>query len=251
MIALSQTLLASAFLVFCRVGACLGLAPGFSSPRIPMRARLFIALGLTLPLVSIVEPRVGALLKTARPDAIVAAAASEMAIGITLGLMSRFLMASLETMASVAAMSSNLASAFGPRPDEGDSLPELANFVVFCATFLLFATDTHLEILRALADSFRVVPVGAPLDGGLALSRLVATLTYGFALSLRIVAPFLIFGLTANLAFGLVNKIAPQIAIYFVSVPFVICGSLILLYLMIGPIFGVFQDGFAHWLARQ
>ena len=37
-----QALLAT-FLIFCRVGTCLMLMPGFSSPRVPMRVRLFLA----------------------------------------------------------------------------------------------------------------------------------------------------------------------------------------------------------------
>ena len=39
---LSDTIVA-AFLVFARVGACLLVMPGISSPRIPMQIRLFLA----------------------------------------------------------------------------------------------------------------------------------------------------------------------------------------------------------------
>ena len=38
----------AAFVVFCRIGACIMLMPGLSSPRIPVRARLFVAKS-TLP----------------------------------------------------------------------------------------------------------------------------------------------------------------------------------------------------------
>ncbi|MCC2104427.1 MAG: flagellar biosynthetic protein FliR, partial [Hyphomicrobiales bacterium] len=45
-----QFTLVAGFLVFCRIGTCLSFAPGFSSPRIPVRLRLLIAIGLTIAL---------------------------------------------------------------------------------------------------------------------------------------------------------------------------------------------------------
>ena len=38
------------FLAFCRIGGCLMLMPGFSSARIPMRVRLFVAMAASAAL---------------------------------------------------------------------------------------------------------------------------------------------------------------------------------------------------------
>ena len=38
------------FVVFCRTGACVMTLPGLSNEQIPMRARLYIAIGLSIPL---------------------------------------------------------------------------------------------------------------------------------------------------------------------------------------------------------
>ena len=38
------------FILFCRIGGCLMLAPGFSTAQIPTQVRLFIALAATLAL---------------------------------------------------------------------------------------------------------------------------------------------------------------------------------------------------------
>jgi flagellar biosynthetic protein FliR len=50
MIGLGPDAVALVVLIFCRIGGCLMLMPGFSSPRIPVRARLFVALSLSLAL---------------------------------------------------------------------------------------------------------------------------------------------------------------------------------------------------------
>ena len=64
-------------------------------------------------------------------------------------------------------------------------------------------------------------------------------------------APFLVYALTVNFLFGVVNKMIPQVPAYFVSVPFVIAGGLALLYVLIGPILLAFAGSFAAWLARE
>ena len=54
-----QVLLAT-FLIFCRIGTCLMLMPGFSSPRVPVRVRLFLAVAVTLALAPLLVTNVQA-----------------------------------------------------------------------------------------------------------------------------------------------------------------------------------------------
>jgi flagellar biosynthetic protein FliR len=48
--AIGPEIVLATFLLFCRIGACLMVMPGFSSPRVPMRVRLFVAIAVTLAL---------------------------------------------------------------------------------------------------------------------------------------------------------------------------------------------------------
>ena len=43
-------LVMSVFLIFCRIGTCLLMMPGFSSSRIPMQIRLFVSVAISLAL---------------------------------------------------------------------------------------------------------------------------------------------------------------------------------------------------------
>ena len=47
-----------AFVLFCRIGGCLMLAPGFSNAQIPTQVRLFVALAVTLTLTPLLLDRV-------------------------------------------------------------------------------------------------------------------------------------------------------------------------------------------------
>ena len=46
------------------------------------------------------------------------------------------------------------------------------------------------------------------------------------------------------LAIGFINKLVPQIPVYFISQPFTIAGGLVLLYLGAGTLLSLFADGF-------
>ena len=46
----ASTSVIAAFVVFSRIGACLMFMPGFSSPRVPVQVRLFIAIAVSLAL---------------------------------------------------------------------------------------------------------------------------------------------------------------------------------------------------------
>jgi flagellar biosynthesis protein FliR len=62
---------------------------------------------------------------------------------------------------------------------------------------------------------------------------------------LRLASPFLVYALIVNLMLGLINKLTPQIPVYFVSLPFVLTGGLLLLYFAIPALLSQFADGHA------
>lgn len=221
----------AAFLIFCRIGACMAVVPGLSSPRLPARARLLAALALTLALSPSFMDQAQKSLGAGDPPTLFLLIGSEFVIGFTLGLIVRLLFAALETMASAASMSIGLSSMYAQRVEESDQLPELAGLVLLVATTLFFISDLHIEVLRALADSYGVFPVGAGLDPGRALERIGTTLGQSFLVTLRLMSPLLIFGLVVNVALALLNRAAPQIAVYFISAPVVVIGGLFILYL--------------------
>jgi hypothetical protein len=74
------------------------------------------------------------------------------------------------------------------------------------------------------------------------------TLEHSFLLALRISSPFLLFGLVTNFAFGLLNRLTPQIPVYFISTPFLIALGLYLFYEISRDFFVGFSSEFGSWL---
>ena len=238
-----ETVVLAAFLAFCRIGACFMLMPGFSSVRIAMHVRLFAAIAVTWALLAhlwdVIVPGVDR-----RVDAMVALVASELLVGSTIGIVTRFYTLALQFAGAAIAMTSGFGAMGGSAVDEAEAQQPLTVIITTCALLLLFALDFHHEIVKALIASYQVAPLGRFFDAQGALIDVTDTLSQSFYLTLRLVSPFVAYAILANLAIGFVNKLAPQIPVYFVSLPFIIAGCLILLYFGIGIMLSLFGDGF-------
>ena len=237
-------------LTFCRVGGCLMLIPGFSSPRVPVRIRLFIALGLSAALAPVAMARSKVDIGGFDAGQLVPLVFSELMFGMFIGLLGRFFFFALETVGAAISNAIGLNSNLGVPIESDGQAPALAAFMTLVATMLIFATDLHWEIVRGLASSYSTAPLGQALTPRSSLVELVDLASQSFGSALRIAGPFLIFSLLVNLAFGLVNKMAPQAPVYFVSLPFVITGGLWLFYALAKPAFQIFIVMFSMWLTR-
>jgi len=237
-------------LIFCRIGDCLMLMPGFSSPRVPMRARLFVALSLSLALSPLLLDAV----RRGAPDvgslAFVRAIGAELLVGGAIGLFGRLFFLALETLATAIAMSVGLSANLGAPIETEEPLPALASFVTLATTVLIFATDLHWEVVRGLVASYDAVPVTDGFRAQASLVRLTDIASQSFLASLRIASPFIVFALVVNLAFGLLNKLTPQVPVYFVAAPFALLGGLGLLYVAAKPALQIFIQTFTLWVAR-
>jgi flagellar biosynthesis protein FliR len=133
-----------------------------------------------------------------------------------------------------------------PSPDviEDTAENQLTNLLSFTGLLILFMLDFHHVVFKALVDSYTTMPMGADFNAQSALITLTDTLAQTFTIMLRLASPFIIYGLVFNVAVGLVNKLAPQIPIYFISLPYIILGGLFLVYFGISSLMEIFAAGF-------
>jgi flagellar biosynthesis protein FliR len=237
------------FLLFCRIGGCLMLMPGFSSARVPAQVRLFIALAVTLALAPMLEPSLRATLAKMPSAMILSLIVSEVVIGALIGAMGRIFFLALEFMATAAAMFIGFGAMPGAPVEDAEPLPPLATLITLTATVLLFLTDQHWEVLRALLASYVALPMKEPFAIDFSLGKVVDALSGAFTIALQISSPFIVYALIVNLMVGLANKLVPQIPVYFIATPFVLAGGFVILYLTIGESLRLFMMGFMGWLA--
>lgn len=244
----TQTLVLTAFVVFCRIGGCLLVIPGFSSPRVSVRARLYVAIAVALALTPMLLAQVQPAVEKAAPVQLLVLILSESAKGVLIGLLGRLFFVALETATMTISLSIGLSSPMGAPIDGDDGLPPIASLVSLAAVLLVFVTDLHWEVFRGLAVSYDVLPVSQGFDPRVGLVQLTDEATKTFLFTLRIAAPFLVFSVVANFAIGLINKLVPQIPVSFISTPFLLAGGLAILYFTLRPALEMFVAAFGTWL---
>ncbi|WP_026613196.1 flagellar biosynthetic protein FliR [Ensifer aridi] len=231
------------FAAFCRIGGCVMIMPGFSAARVPMQVRLFIAVALSMAILPImwtdIYPQV-----TGKDHTYIYLIATETVVGAVIGLVARYYVLGLQ----FAGTAMTMLIGFSPPPTadvlEDTAENQLTSMISFTGLLILFMLDFHHVIFEAIAQSYRVMPIGVGFDAHGMLITLTDSLGQTFMIMLRLASPFLIYGLLFNVAIGMVNKLAPQIPIYFISQPYLIMGGMFLLYLGIAAMLRLFADGF-------
>ena len=248
MSAIASDSVVAVFLVFCRIGACLMVLPGFSSARIPVRFRLFIAVAATLALspllVSAVKPVV-----TEAPGPLLLVIGSELLIGFLIGLLARLFFMALQTIATAIVQSIGLAGLPGISMEDDEQIPALATLLSLSAVLMMFLTDQHWQIVRGLLDSYATLPPRVGFDPQASLIDVTDQLAAVFVLVLRLGSPFIIYSVVINFAVGLANKLTPQIPVYFIGLPFVMAGGILLLVFTVRDFLASFVSAFGLWLS--
>lgn len=219
--------LASAFLVFCRVGGIMALLPGFGEQSIPARVRLGLALAFTL----VVWPMVTDELRDvdlARPFLVVVLI--EAGIGLMIGLSFRLLVLALQFAGAVAAHSTSLAQITGTNVTP-DPMPAIGNILVIGAITLAMTAGLHVKAAIAMAGSYGLLPLGAAPSGADVAAWGVARVADAFALGFTLAAPFVIAAFVYNVALGAINKAMPQLMVSFVGAPAITAASILVLML--------------------
>lgn len=241
--ALTQTTILAAFLAFCRVGACFMIMPGFSSVRVPVQVRLFTSVAVTVGLMTFLWDRIYPFVDP-RPQVLFPMILSELLVGGLIGAMTRLYMEALRFIGAGMAMLIGFNTAGGTAIEEAEPQSPMAELISFSALLLLFTLDFHQEVIRALVSSYQVAPLDVFFNPQAALVDVADTLSETFFLVLRLGSPFIAYALLVNLTVGFVNKLTPQIPVYFIAQPIVIGGGIVLFYLAVGTLLSLFTDGF-------
>jgi flagellar biosynthesis protein FliR len=240
-------LVLSVFLVFCRIGGCLMLTPGISSARVPVQIRLFVSLGASVAIYSALGEFEGARQAVGNTSAIIRLAGVETAKGVFIGFLVRFFFAALQWVGEVAASAVGMGTNQSD-PEEGDQVPAITSLVTITATTLFFIMDQHLELLRALMQSYNVFGFGADFGNRGEMAELVKVLGAASLVALQVCSPLIVFSIVVNVLFGILNKLSPTIPVYFISPPFIVGGGLMLIYFISQDFFAIFMARFSDWL---
>ncbi len=228
MITLSEAQLAALispiFWPFIRVLAVFTSAPVFSSRVFPVRARVALAFLVALasqaslpdaPIIGFNDPRAMGVL------------VQQVGVGLSIGFAVRVVFAAMELAGELVGfqMGLNFASFFDPSMNTQSSA--VARFFSQMTSLLFVVMNGHLMVLMAVNKSFVAFPIDQNFLQALARMQLYKLGSDLFASALWIAMPMIGMLMFANLALGIISRVAPQLNIFAIGFPITLLVGLI------------------------
>jgi len=198
-----------------RTGAFLALAPPFNSRLIPVQVKALLSIGLTLPMFPYLRGTVPSL----ETSDIIFSAALQIFVGAALGFLVLMLFSALQAAGDMLDLFGGftLATAYDPLSFNQSSV--FGRFYNLVAVTILFATQGHLLILRGFLQSFRTMPLNMTFGLDTFSRLLLKGIAELFLSALQIAGPLVAVLFLTDVAFGLLNRVAPALNAFQLGFP--------------------------------
>ncbi|HEX3881869.1 MAG TPA: flagellar biosynthetic protein FliR [Stellaceae bacterium] len=195
------------FWPFLRIMALMATAPGFSSPAIPVRAKVALALAVAI--------LIGATLNQSMPVTMswvtVELAIEQVLVGVAIGFAMQLTLAAMAFAGEFVGVQMGFGFASLLDVQTGFDVPVMSNFFSLTGLMLFLALNGHLVLLGVLVKSFTVVPIaansGISSAGWRALARAGVLL---FQMGVWLALPVIAVLLAAHLTVAVISRVAPQ-----------------------------------------
>lgn len=212
------------FWPFLRVLAVFTTAPVFSSRAFPMRAKIalafFVALATqasfpSMPVIGFNDPQVWGVI------------VQQVGVGLAIGFVVRLVFSAVELAGEVVGfqMGLNFAAFFDPTLNAQSSA--VARFFGQMTSLLFVVMNGHLMVLMAVNQSLHSFPIDQNFLETLGQMKLYRLGSDLFASALWIALPMVGMLMFANLALGVISRVAPQMNIFAIGFPITLVVGLV------------------------
>ena len=195
-------------LALARVGGLFMVAPILGSRTAPVRVRAAVAFFLAT-----------AIAVDAGPIRLFAALSLEVAIGFTVGTVAQFVFGGVQMAGQLAGIQMGVGLSNLIDPQTQEHVTALAQWQNLLALLVFLAVDGHHLLIRAIAESFTLVPIGGGFPTTDGLGRVLVLAGSIFVIALRVAAPIIVMLLLINGAMAVLAKLIPQLNVFVVSFP--------------------------------
>ncbi|SHG27548.1 flagellar biosynthetic protein FliR [Jatrophihabitans endophyticus] len=191
------------------------VAPPLATGGLPRTVKAMVSVALAVAVLPVVRHHLPA--QEAAP--IVSALVIQIALGAGLGFLTRLVFTAVEAAGGLLDVFGgfSLSAAYDPLSTTMNSV--FGRFYALLCTTLIFATNVHLVIFRGFLQTFTTVP----LDSGFSMDEMAKHITGGvtdlFVSALQIAGPLIVVLFIADVALGVLNRIAPQLNAFSMSFP--------------------------------
>jgi flagellar biosynthetic protein FliR len=230
--------LVALLLASTRILAWTLVSPPIATAGLPATVKVVLSVGLGMAVLPMLKGQAPAL-DTA---SVIGDVVLQFVVGAALGFVTRLLFSAVESAGSLIDVFGgfSLSAAYDPLSTTMTSI--FGKFYGLLCTTLIFVTNTHLIIFQGFLRTFAAIP----LDTGINLDKLGKALTSSFTemfvSALQIAGPLIVVYFVADLALGVLNRIAPQLNALSLSFPLKIGVT----FLLVGSAFMLMPETILH-----
>ena len=201
---------------FLRVLAVFTAAPVFSSRVFPVRARIALAFLIAYAVQASLPQQ--AVVGINDPEAL-GVVVQQVGVGLAIGFTVRLVFGAFELAGQVIGFQMGLGFAAFFDPSTSAQSSAMGRFYANMAALLFVVLNGHLMVIMAVAQSFTAFPVDQNFLQALGTMKLYELGADLFASAFWIALPVIAMLMFANLALGIVSRVAPQMNIYAIGFP--------------------------------
>jgi flagellar biosynthetic protein FliR len=225
-------------MVVIRTGGILFTAPVFGSTIIKAQIRMYLSIAIALILYPAVET-----LPIENPNTLflMIMIFKELLIGICIGMLSHFLFVGVQQGGQIIGLQMGFGVVNVMDPSTNTQMSIIAQLLNITMLLLFIAIGGHYLVIGAIAESFRLIPLGIfpiEIEGFHYLAKIFS---YIFITALKVTAPIFVTLLVLHFVMGIMGKMVPQLNILIVGFPLQISTGIIVMALSFNYFYVVYE----------
>lgn len=200
-----------------RTAALVGSMPVIGGGQTPMRFKAALALAISLVIFPVVEPLLPRV--AFEPWTLALLLAKEVTLGLLVGFVARLIFTAVEFGGTIIGYQMGFAAANVFDPQNQRQISLMSQFQNVFAILIFLAVNGHFLLLRAMVESYRLLPPGTENFSGGAIPYLMALAGNMFVLGVKFSAPVLAVLLLSGLILGIMSRVFPQLNVFMLSYP--------------------------------
>ena len=234
----SMTELEYFMLIFCRVSCLIYVVPFFSMNNTPRRIRVGLSFVVTLLLYYVIPEKPELIYDTLLEYAVLAL--REVMAGLLMGFACNICTTIVGFAGRIIDMETGLSMASLMDPTTRENMSITGMIYNYAITLILIITGIYEYILKALAESFILIPVGGAVFRSDSLLEVMLKFMADYVLiAFRICLPMFAVMILLNALLGILAKVAPQMNMFAVGIQIKVLVGLSILFLTIGMLPGI------------
>lgn len=225
----------------------MSLVPGFGAVYVPAPYRIGLSIVMSFLLAPSIAQYVPALPKSTMLLFLILT--GEVIVGAFMGAIGLVAMSALQAAGTFIAYFASMANALVQDSVSNQQSSVVSGFLGTMGVVLVFVTDLHHVVLRALVDSFSLFQPGQPLMFGDMSNVMARHVSDAFMIGLKLSSPLLLAALVYYFSLGVLGRLMPTLQVFFFGLPVQISIQIWVFLITLSGMMMVFLEMFSDFYA--